>query len=70
MTNEEYLRSISDDPEIKKYKCPKCGEVANPCDPRWRWTGDRWQHHHGYPLGHVDADYEGDELPITKQESK
>lgn len=52
------------------WRCPECGEAAESGDPaegRWRWAGNRWQHHHGCPVGHVDARYFGaeDELPPT-----
>jgi protein gp37 len=36
------------------YACPDCG--ARPCVGSlrdWRYDGERWQHHHGYPIGHV-----------------
>lgn len=39
------------------FKCPKCGAragegILDEQWSRWRWNG-RWEHHHGYPLGHV-----------------
>jgi hypothetical protein len=32
-----------------------CGEQCNPCDSGWRFNGHGWEHHHGYPIGHVLA---------------
>lgn len=40
--------------EGKTWRCEQCGELSNDMDPAWRWTGDRWQHHHE-AVGHVDA---------------
>lgn len=40
------------------WRCEECGEASS-LDPRWRWTGTRWEHHHGYPVGHVAARYFG-----------
>lgn len=41
-----------DDPS--RWVC-QCGQRANPASADWRWSGAVWQHHHGYPIGHVDA---------------
>ena len=35
--------------------CPQCGEHPTLADSRWRWNGEFWEHHHGYPVGHVTA---------------
>lgn len=32
-----------------------CGATPDPADDRWRWNGIGWEHHHGYPIGHVEA---------------
>jgi len=36
------------------WKCTECGE-SNSLDPRWRWNGFSWEHHHDYPVGYVAA---------------
>lgn len=40
------------------FSCPDCGErptrdAIYGSNGRWRFDGERWQHHHGYPIGHV-----------------
>lgn len=41
------------------WRC-ECG--AQPIDDSggWRWNGERWQHHHGYPIGHIDCEPTGE----------
>ena len=37
------------------WRCEQCGEAADPVSAHWRWTGEIWEHHHGYPAGHIPA---------------
>lgn len=38
------------------FRCPDCGAYPDyPGDSGWRFDGEFWQHHHGYPIGHVTA---------------
>lgn len=48
------------------WRCQECGDMQLPADPQWRWAGDRWQHHHGPHVGHVDATYFGDVPPVAE----
>lgn len=32
-----------------------CGQRCDPMAAEWRWNGRDWEHHHGYPVGHVTA---------------
>lgn len=36
------------------------GLRPNPEFADWRWNGERWQHHHGYPIGYVDCVHDGE----------
>lgn len=37
------------------WRCEQCGEAHNPVDSSWRFNGRDWEHHHGYPIGHVSS---------------
>jgi hypothetical protein len=43
-----------DDPIFGRWRC-SCGEFMVANSPAWRWNGFAWEHHHGYPIGHVVA---------------
>lgn len=36
----------------KNYYCMECGKQCD-CGNEYRWNGQTWEHHHGYPIGHV-----------------
>lgn len=40
-------------PEADGWYC-ECGETPD-LSSKWRWAGDHWQHHHGYPIGHISC---------------
>jgi hypothetical protein len=39
-----------------EWKCTCCQAPADPCSHDWRWAGYTWQHYHGYPSGHFNAE--------------
>ena len=41
--------------------CPECKAKPVSVSPHWRWNGVRWEHYHGYPVGHIPT-----ELPEVK----
>jgi len=41
----------------------ECGERCQRNSAEWRWSGNSFQHHHGYPIGHVEATLKPDAVP-------
>lgn len=41
---------------IDGWRCSECGEPVV-MDSRWRRGFGGWEHHHGYPVGHIEAQY-------------
>lgn len=44
-----WLDGNTDPYALEHWQC-ECGAMA---DNTCRWNGDAWEHHHGYPVGHV-----------------
>ena len=61
-TGEQIERMAKFIEDSQKWKCPVCGESPEIASGRWRHAGSCWEHHHGYPVGHVAAEYQ----PIGK----
>jgi len=38
--------------DIHNWLCD-CGMRGRLADSAWRWNGTCWEHHHGYPAGHM-----------------
>lgn len=56
MNDQEHEKRLAEWVEdAVNWVCSECGERCN-TDHRWRWNGAAWEHHHGYPIGHVLAE--------------
>lgn len=38
---------------LRIWRCEECGDAHDHVNPRWRFNGKDWEHHHGYPSGHL-----------------
>ena len=41
------------------WRCLQCNLIAAPSetlDAAFRWAGDKWQHHHDWPVGHCNME--------------
>lgn len=53
--------SVSPMHDMDSFRCPECGRTPRQGfsdtnyheGARWRWTGDNWEHYHGYGAGHI-----------------
>lgn len=53
--------TCDESPPATDWLC-ECGKrPGNDVHTKWRWDGENWQHYHGYPIGHVIAEYKPEE---------
>ncbi len=49
-----FIPGSVDHSEPSEWVC-ECGQKCVPNAADWRWNGRQWEHHHGYPIGYVQA---------------
>lgn len=60
------VRFLSCEPLLSAVDLSKWLQVCSVCEQSpgldWRWTGEEWQHHHGYPYGHAPSKWANDKI--------